>query len=293
VKYAWIERNRDSYPVAVMCEVLEVSTSGYYAWLKREPSPREQRRAAIAEAAERAHYESHGIYGYRKVHDDLQDQEIACCLETVRRVLGEKRLFSRTKRKFVVTTDSNHSMPVAENHLDRNFEATAPDQKWAADITYIPTDEGWLYLAVVMDLFSRRIVGWSTSDSLRAKLVLDALGMALDTRQPGPGLLHHSDRGSQYAADAYQQLLHGQRITCSMSRKGDCWDNAPVESYFGKLKSEWLYGKHYATRKEAEADIFEYIELFYNRQRKHAALGYVSPALFEERHHQTISQQAA
>jgi putative transposase len=276
-----------------MCDVLEVSTSGYYAWLKREPSPQEQRREAIGEAAERAYHESHGIYGYRKVHNDLQDEQIDCCLETVRRVLHEKRLFSRTKRKFVVTTDSDHSMPIAKNHLDRKFEATAPDQKWAADITYISTGQGWLYLAVVMDLFSRRIVGWSTSDSLRADVVLDALDMALDVRRPGPNLMHHSDRGSQYASDAYQQLLEDRCIVCSMSRKGNCWDNAPVESYFGKLKTEWIHGKHYATRQEAKGDIFKYIELFYNRQRKHAALGYISPVAFEERHHQTTSQQVA
>jgi len=293
VKYAWIEEHRDSYPVAVMCEVLEVSTSGYYARVGREPSPREQRRAAIAAAAEEAYHESGGIYGYRKVHDDLQEQEVVCCKETVRKVLQEKALFSRTRRKFVVTTDSDHHLPVAGNLMDRNFEATAPDQKWAADITYIPTQEGWLYLAVVMDLFSRRIVGWSMSDSLQAGLVLGAMQMALDLRDPGPGLLHHSDRGSQYASDAFQELLEDHRITCSMSRKGDCWDNAPVESFFGKLKTEWVHAKTYATRQEAEADIFKYIELFYNRKRKHQALDYLSPVAFEQRYHNTTMTQAA
>lgn len=293
MKYAWINEYRDSYPVAVMCDVLEVSTSGYYASLRREPSERQQRRETIAEAAEQAYHESGGIYGYRKVHDDLQDRKISCCRETVRKVLRKKALFSRTRRKFVVTTDSNHTMPVAENLMDRNFEATAVNQKWAADITYIPTDEGWLYLGVVMDLFSRRIVGWSMSDRIQAGLVLDALQMAIDDREPDAGLLHHTDRGSQYASDAFQRLLDDHRIVCSMSRKGNCWDNAPVESFFGKLKTEWVYAKRYASRREAEADIFKYIELFYNRKRKHAALDYLSPVAFEERHYQITVDQVA
>lgn len=281
MKYAWIAENRDSFPIARMCRTLGVSPSGYYAWRKRGPSPRHQRREEIALAAVEAYQESYGVYGYRKVHDDLQEQEVECCRETVRKILHEKGLFSRTKRKFVATTDSQHTMPVAKNLLDRQFEATGPNQKWAADITYLATDEGWLYLAVVMDLFSRRIIGWSMSDSLQSQLVLDALMMATAARRPGDDLLHHSDRGSQYASDAFQELLRRHNITCSMSRKGDCWDNAPVESFFGKLKTEWVHGKHYSTRKAAETDVFQYIELFYNRKRKHAALGYLSPVNFE------------
>jgi putative transposase len=281
VKYAWIAENRDSFPIARMCHVLGVSPSGYYAWRKRKPSPQRQRRDQIAQAAVEAYQQSYGVYGYRKVHDDLQEQEVECCRETVRKILHEKGLFSRTKRKFVVTTDSQHTMPVAENLLDRQFNATGPNQKWAADITYLATDEGWLYLAVVMDLFSRRIVGWSMSDSLQSQLVLDALMMATAARRPSDDLLHHSDRGSQYASDAFQELLRCHNITCSMSRKGNCWDNAPVESFFGKLKTEWVHGKTYATRKAAETDVFKYIELFYNRKRKHAALGYLSPVNFE------------
>lgn len=292
MKYAWIKENRGSFPIAKMSQVLGVSTSGYYQWLKRDPSPQEQRRQKIAEAAVEAYQESHGIYGYRKVHDDLKGQEIECCLETVRKVLQEKRLFSRTRRKFVVTTDSNHSMPVAENLLDREFTATGPNQKWAADITYLSTGEGWLYLAVVMDLFSRRIVGWSMSDSLEAKLVLRALAMATDARQPRDGLMHHSDRGSQYASDAFQELLEQNKILCSMSRKGNCWDNAPVESFFGKLKTEWIRGKNYITRKVAEMDVFKYIELFYNRKRKHAALGYLCPVKFEQNHQSELETAA-
>ena len=281
MKYAWITENRDSFPIARMCRTLGVSPSGYYAWRKRKPSPQCQRREKIAQAAVEAYQESYGVYGYRKVHDDLQEQEVECCRETVRKILHEKGLFSRAKRKFVVTTDSQHTMPVAENLLDRQFEATGPNQKWAADITYLATDEGWLYLAVVMDLFSRRIVGWSMSDSLQSQLVLDALMMATAARRPSDDLLHHSDRGSQYASDAFQELLRRRHITCSMSRKGNCWDNAPLESFFGKLKTEWVHGKTYPTRKAAETDVFKYIELFYNRKRKHAALGYLSPVNFE------------
>jgi len=276
-----------------MCDVLGVSSSGYYAWRVRKPSRQAGRRQRIARAAERSHQASNGIYGYRKVHEDLKEQQIDCCLETVRRVLAEKGLFSRTRRKFVVTTDSAHEMPVAENLLDRDFTATEPNQKWAADITYLRTVEGWLYLAVVMDLFSRRIVGWAMSPSLRAPLVLDALEMALNHRCPQPGLVHHSDRGSQYASDAFGDLLGRHQIVCSMSRKGNCWDNAPVESFFGKLKAEWFHGKPYTTREETKLDVFKYIELFYNHKRRHAALGYQSPAAYEQQHLQNSNQQAA
>jgi transposase InsO family protein len=293
VKYAWIKNQRDEFPVTVMCRVLQVSSSGFYAWLRRPPSAHQSRRAAIGEAAEAAYRQSHGIYGYRKVHDDLKEQQIDCCRETVRKVLREKGLFSRAKRKFIVTTDSQHTQPVAENILNRDFEATAPNQKWTADITYIPTRQGWLYLAVVMDLFSRRIVGWSMSASLGAVIVLDALRMALAQRQPPPGLLHHSDRGSQYAAADFQQLLQAHGIVCSMSRRGNCYDNAPTESFFGKLKTEWVHGEDYPTRDDARQHVFTYIELFYNRQRKHAALGYLSPAVFEELYQQKPSTMVA
>jgi len=293
VKYAWITAHHDSYPVKMMCELLEVSTSGYYDSLKPTPSARAQRRAQIAAAAEAAYRDSHCIYGYRKVHDDLEERKIDCCRETVRRVLREKGLCSRTKRKFVVTTDSRHDQPVAANLLDRDFQATAPNQKWSADITYIPTRKGWLYLAVVMDLFSRRIVGWATAASLHTTLVLDALDMALRRRAPAAGLMHHSDRGCQYAANDFQQLLADHRITCSMSRKGNCWDNAPTESFFGKLKTEWVHGVDYDDHDEANRHLFEYIEVFYNRKRKHATLGYQSPAAFEAQIHSHSLTEAA
>lgn len=293
MKYAWIRDQRDAYPVAVLCHVLGVSPSGYYAWRRHPPSPRQRRHAAIAEAAELSYRESDCVYGYRKVYEDLQEQEIDCCLETVRVVLGAKGLFSRTRKKFVVTTDSSHSLPVADNILARNFTASAPDQKWTADITYVATDEGWLYLAVVLDLFSRRIVGWSMSASLEAALVLDALQMALTHRRPDAGLMHHSDRGSQYASEAFTRFLDRHQIVCSMSRKGNCWDNAPTESFFGKLKAERVHGQRYATREDAKLDLYRYIELFYNRKRRHASLGYLSPVAFEERHWKSLPPQAA
>jgi len=190
--------------------------------------------------------------------------------------------YSRIKRKFVVTTDSNHPYPIAENILARNFTATAPNQKWLTDITYILTREGWLYLAAVLDVYSRKIVGWSTSEWIDTELVKSALRMATTQRMPGAGLLHHSDRGSQYASDAYQQALEDLDMICSMSRKGDCWDNAMMESFFATLKKERIHHESYATRAAARQSVFEYIELFYNPRRRHSALGYLSPEQYEQ-----------
>jgi len=292
MRYQWIKKHRRSYPLALMCRILEVSTSGFYDWSDRKSPPRRQHRDQIAQAAARSHFESHRIYGYRKVCEDLTEQQISCCPETVRRVLGELGLFSRTKRKFVATTDSKHSQPVAENLLQRDFTASAPNQKWLTDITYISTKEGWLYLAAVLDVFSRKVVGWSMSERIDTELVKSALQMATTQRSPGPGLLHHSDRGVQYASDGYQRALDDLGMVCSMSRKGDCWDNAMMESFFGSLKTEWVYGKDYQTRAEAKQDLFKYIEIFYNRQRRHAALGYISPAEFERRYEETQDQAA-
>ena len=292
MRYQWIQNHRGSYPLAVLCQTLQVSTSGFYGWSSKEPSKRQQQREKIAQAAARSHFESNRIYGYRKVWEDLQEQKMSCCPETVRRVLRDAGLRSRTKRKFVVTTDSNHTQPVAENLLARDFTATAPNQKWLTDITYIATQEGWMYLAAVLDVFSRKIVGWSTSERIDTELVKSALQMATQQRTPEPGLLHHSDRGVQYASDAYQQALEDLKIVCSMSRKGDCWDNAMMESFFGSLKTEWVYDKEYQTREEAKQDLFKYIEMFYNRQRRHASLGYVSPAEFERRYEVTEDQAA-
>jgi len=284
VKYAWINQHKRLYPVACMCRVLKVGRSGYYDSQKRSPSPQSIRRKAIAQAAAHSYFESHRIYGYRKVHQDLQGEQVACCEDTVRRIMREIGLYSRIRRKFVVTTDSNHTLKIAANLLGRDFTAASPNRKWAADITYIPTKMGWLYLAVVMDLFSRRIVGWSMSRHIDSQLVQSAMKMAILHRHPGQGLIHHSDRGVQYAAADFQCLMEDNRIVCSMSRKGNCWDNACVESFFGSLKNEWIQGRIYETHADGEKDIFKYIEVFYNRKRRHASLGYVSPAVYEEMH---------
>ena len=282
MKYAWIKKHKRLFPSSVVCRVLKVSTSGYYDSIKRQPSAQYLRRNNIARAAAKSYFESNRIYGYRKVYEDLVAEEISCCDETVRRIMRDIGLFSRIKRKFVVTTDSNHTFKIAENILDRNFKAARPNHKWAADITYIPTRQGWLYLAVVMDLFSRKIVGWSMSANIDSKLVQSAMNMAILHRDPDKGLIHHSDRGVQYAAEDFQNLLKDNKIVCSMSRKGNCWDNACVESFFGSLKNEWVKGKIYESFTDGEKDIFNYVEMFYNRKRRHASLGYVSPTVYEE-----------
>ena len=291
MKYAWVWEHTGEFPVAPMCRVLSISRSGYYDWLKRGQSHRDKRREQIAAAARRSHQESNGIYGYRKVHDEIvKDYGLKCCKETVRRVMKQAGIRSKVAKKFVVTTNSRHSRPVAANKLDRDFKANGPNQKWVADITYVSTREGWLYLGTVMDLWSRRIVGWSMSRTIDAKLVCDAFSMAARMRCPGAELIHHSDRGVQYASERFRQLLDLHGVECSMSRKGDCWDNAPAESFFGKLKAEHIGRRVYATRREAEQELFWYIEVFYNRKRRHAALGYLSPVQFEQR---DMGQQAA
>lgn len=284
MRYAWIHTQRDCYPLNLLCRVLQVSRSGYYAWCRRQPSARAQRRQEIARAAQRSHGDSHGTYGYRRVHRDLiEDHQIACCRETVRHVMGDLGLCGRHKRRFVKTTDSNHDEPIATNRLQRDFAATRPNQKWLADITYIRLVEGWLYLAVVLDCFSRRIVGWSLSRTIDAALVCAALEMALRRRCPQDDLVHHSDRGVQYASQAFRDLLTREGLTMSMSRKGDPWDNAMMESFFGSLKTEWI-DNDYATEEQARREVFKYIEMFYNPTRRHSALGYLSPAEYERRY---------
>jgi putative transposase len=292
VKYAWIKKHSKQFPVAVMCKALKVSTSGYYDSVKRKPCAQLIRRQSIAQAAAVSYFESHLVYGHRKVYEDLAAEEVICCKETVRRIMRDIGLFSRIKRKFVITTNSDHALSIAENILDRNFTADSPNQKWVADITYIPTKMGWLYLAVVMDLFSRRIVGWSMSDTIDSVLVQSAMNMALANRNPSDGLIHHSDRGVQYASGDFQDLLKDNKVTCSMSRKGNCWDNACVESFFGSLKNEWVRGKIYETFDDAKKDIFNYIEMFYNRKRRHESLGYVSPVVYEEMHEMNKNRAA-
>lgn len=282
MKYAWIKENSDSYDVNTLCVILEVSRSGYYSWLNRTPSKRQMRTDKIAEESKRVFEENHEAVGYRKVHQSLQEESVVCCEETVRIALKKQGLHAVQAKRFVpTTTDSDHNLPIAPNVLDRDFSATRPNEKWASDITYIRTDEGWLYLAVIIDLFSRKVVGWSMAEHMRKELVLEALDMAICHRRPTGELLFHSDRGSQYASDAFRDRLENLNITQSMSRKGNCWDNAPSESFFGKLKTEWTHRYRYATREDAKRSIYYYIELYYNSRRRHASLDYLSPNHFE------------
>jgi putative transposase len=265
-----------------MCRALGVSRSGYYAWRSRRPSAADVRRAELTEEAKEIHAQMKGRYGSPRIHAELVARGHACCVNFVAKLMRHAGVAAKTKRKFRQTTDSNHALPVAENVLDRQFEPAEPNASWCADITYIPTREGWLYLAVVEDLFSRMVVGWSMAETMTSRLVVDALEMALARRSlegsSSSGLVAHSDRGSQYAGEHYRRRLSEERITCSMSRRGDCWDNAPMESFFASLKKELVHHEDYATRAQAKASIFEYIEAFYNRVRRHSALGYVAPA---------------
>jgi len=271
------------YPVQRLCDILKVSRSGYYDWRQRPISPRTQRRQEWVQEIRKAHAQSRQLYGSPRICIELNERGVQISRNTVARLMQKAGICSKVRRRFVVpTTDSSHGHPVADNRLARRFDDwKLPDQAWCTDITGIWTDEGWLYLASVMDLCSRRIVGWAMADHLRAELCLEALGMALESRRPVEGLLHHSDRGVQYACDAYQTLLQEEGLVCSMSRRGNCWDNAAMESFFGTLKRELIYQEHYLTRSEARRAIFQYIEIFYNRQRRHSALGYKSPVAFE------------
>jgi transposase InsO family protein len=284
MRYHFIEDHRSVWPIAVQCEVLQVARSGYYAWRKRPLSPRAQRHANLTDRVQAIHAQKHqDVYGAPRIHKELVAQGHACNRKTVAKCMKAAGIQAKTVKKFrVLTTDSNHSHPVAENLVDRNFTPAERNQTWTADITYIPTDEGWLYLAAVEDLFSRKIVGWSMSDRIDSRLVVDALEMAIHRELPGEGLMAHSDRGVQYASEHYQNLLRRHDLTCSMSRKANCWDNAPMESFFATLKKELVHHERYATRDEARRSLFEYIEIFYNRVRRHSALGYLSPAQFEQ-----------
>jgi putative transposase len=283
VKFAFIEAElADAYPVDVACEVLGVSRSGYYARRGRPAPPRATRRAELAAKVRAVHAANRRVYGSPRVCAALRASGERVCENTVAKVMREHDIRAKTARKFVPrTTDGRHQQPVADNVLGRDVDAALPDRKWAADITYVPTGEGWLYLAGVIDLCSRKVVGWSMADHMRTGLVADALGMAVARRRPGPGLLHHGDRGVQYASDDYQALLAERGIACSMSGKGDCYDNAVMESFWGTLKRELVDHERYATREEARASVFEYVEVFYNRHRLHSSIGYVSPEQFE------------
>ena len=273
----FIKANVADFPVEVMCEVLGVSRSGYYAWASRAESARAAADRALAAEIRTAHAASRGRYGSPRVHAELRAHGRRVGRKRVARLMRGMGLTARRRRRFRRTTDSRHAFPIAPNLLGRVFTAAAPDQVWLADLTYIWTAEGWLYLAVVLDLYTRRVVSWAMADHLGQELALAALDMAIVRQRPAPGLLHHADRGVQYAAHGYRARLQAHGMLCSMSRKGDCWDNAPMESFFATLKGELVEEADYQTRDEARADVFQYIEGFYNRRRLHSALGYLTP----------------
>jgi transposase InsO family protein len=265
-----------------MCHVLGVSENGYYNWRKRGKSQRKQDDEYIAQCIEDAYDTNRGVYGSPRIHAELKAQGIYCGRKRIVRLMQEKGISARRKRRKARTTNSNHSSPIAPNLLKRDFTADAPNKKWVTDITYIATYEGWLYLAGILDTYSRKLIGWAMGKHHDTALVKEALHMALIQRQPGADLVHHSDRGSEYASMSYQEMLHQQNIQISMSRKGDCYDNALMESFWGTLKEECIGQSIFPSRKEAKLALFDYIEIFYNRKRRHSALGYISPLDFEK-----------
>ena len=277
MSYAVIRDGVGEFPIQLMCEVLGVSRSGYYAWARREESARAREDRVLAGEIRAVHEASRERYGSPRVHADLRGRGRRHGRKRIARLMREMGLSARRRRRFKRTTDSTHALPVAANLLERRFSAAAPDRIWLADITYIWTEEGWLYLAVVPDLFTRRVVGWGMADHLGQELALLALDMAIMRCRPAVGLVHHSDRGVQYAAHAYRRCLTQNGMLASMSRKGDCWDNAPMESFFATLKRELVERNRYQTRADARADVFAYVEGYYNRRRLHSAIGYKTP----------------
>ena len=297
MKFRFIEEQRVAFPVTRLCEVLSVSPAGFYAWYRRPPSARATSDAALVAEIRQVHEQSRRNYGSPRVHRELRERgrdvgrrRVVARVEVVglvgrrrvARLMRDHGIVGKRRRRFRTTTDSNHDLPVAPNVLERRFEADAPNKVWVTDITYVWTREGWLYLAAILDLYSRAVVGWAMSESLSRDIALRALDMALRSRQPLPGLVHHSDRGCQYASADYQHELATHGVICSMSRKGDCWDNAVAESFFATLKTELVNDADFATRAEARTAIFDFIEVFYNRRRRHSFLGYLCPLDFEK-----------
>jgi putative transposase len=278
MRFRQIEDQRGIWPVRIMCDALSVSASGYYAWRSRPESARKIANRGLLDDIQRVHAHHRERYGAPRIHAELRAEGQIISRKRIERVMSRHGIRARAPRRYrVCTTDSKHSLPVAANLLDQNFVAERPNQVWLADITYIPTAEGWLYLAVILDLFTRKVVGWAMRDHMRAELTIAALTMAIQRRRPGPGLTHHSDRGSQYAAGDYRDILRAAAVTQSMSRKANCWDNAPMESFFGTLKTELVHQREYPDRDAARRDLFAYIEGYYNRQRIHSAIGYITP----------------
>lgn len=277
-----IKQLRLKYPVPFLCHVLNVSVSGYYAWFNKKPSKREQDNVRLQVEIQAAHKRTRGTCGPERLQQELAEQGIKAGVCRIRRIRKELGIKCKQKKKFKATTDSNHKLPVADNLLEQKFKTIAPNQVWVSDITYIPTDEGWLYLAGHKDICSGEIVGYAMGDRITKKLVSQSLFRAVAAKRPEKGLIHHSDRGSQYCAYDYQKLLEQFGMKASMSRKGNCYDNAPMESFWGTLKSELVHHRRYISRQEAIHDITEYIEIFYNRQRKQKRLGYLTPVTYEK-----------
>jgi putative transposase len=290
MKFEFIAEHQAMYPVTRLCRALDVSSSGFYAWRRRGPSRRAQEDCELQRRIKTIHQASRVNYGSPKLHVRLQQEGIRCSRKRVIRLMRQANIFAKRRRCYKRTTRRNPAHPVAPNRLQQCFEATCPNQIWLADITYIPTGEGWLYLATVMDLYSRRIVGWAMESHMKETLVHKALGMALSDRAVKPGqLIHHSDRGSQYTSANYQALLGRHKIVASMSSVGNCYDNAPMESFFSLLKTELVHHDRYPTRQAARSSIFDYIEVFYNRERIHSAIDYLSPLAYEQRWQQRVS----
>jgi putative transposase len=281
VRYQFVCNHLGKFPTSSLCRVMQITRSGFYAWKRRGPSTLQKENQVLTVYIRSFFAQSRKTYGSPRILRDLRAEGLSCGKHRVARLMRDAGLRAVVGPKFRVTTDSNHALPVAPNLLAREFTATGPNVKWASDITYLWTREGWLYLAVVLDLFSRRIVGWSIQPTIDRSIVTGALQSALQFRKPEAGLLHHSDRGSQYASGDFREALNASGMVCSMSRKGNCWDNAAMESFFGTLKQELVNRVLFTTREHARKEVFEYIEVWYNRKRRHSTLGYVSPAEFE------------
>jgi putative transposase len=283
MRYRFIDDHRDHWPILVMCQVLRVSSSGFYGWRARPFSDQAVRRDELAKKVHQIFQDNRRVYGSPRVHEQLLADGDHCSVNTVAKIMREEGLRAKGSKRFKpITTDSKHDRPVADNLLLRDFTAKGPNQKWVADLTYLPTQAGWSYLAVVLDVFSRMVVGWAMASHMRADLVCEALQMAVGERSPAEGLIHHSDRGVQYASGLYQDLLEIHGITCSMSGKGNCYDNAMMESFMGTLKIELVHGHDWVDHDVVSQAVFEYIEVFYNRVRLHSSLGYKSPLAYEQ-----------
>jgi len=282
MKYQFMRDNSMIFSIKKMAKYFEVSTSSYYAWLRSGPSNHELRDRELLKEIERIFKKKRGQYGSPRIYDAMKKAGYTCSKERIARLMRENGLVARPKKKFKVTTDSKHNYPISPNLLNQDFHVESANQCWVSDITYIPTWEGWIYLCIILDLYSRKVVGWSMASHLRAELAVDALNMAVAHRDPAPGVVFHSDRGIQYAAQLFREKLQSYEMVQSMSRKGNCWDNACAESFFSTLKMEEVFHKSYKTKEEARISIFEYIAVFYNNQRSHSLLDYYSPAEYEE-----------